>query len=543
MSQCNNCNFQNSLSEYSSNESLLNNKIKPPRRRYNPGVTSKAEKLTNLKTLKAAENVMKVDTQIRASDEINEKKIRAKSSSSQVILNQDDKKKGNVNAAVIRARRYESTDKVFQRNEDKITKQKQLRLLNISVGTSLASSKLYKTQFDKLKPIVIKKDKAIDLKLPVNFDGRKVWNIFFKPIRNQGLCGSCWAFASLFVLQTRLAIYSNGLYNYSLSPAKLVLCNQKSIFDEKNAFDYITDTKKKGLKNLSCNGETLIGSWQFLFRYGSPEDDCVPYGDTETENIEVNLTIKDEIDENMCEQMLGSKYDTCKGKNIPMISHKAGGYYFVNGVAPEGSEYNIRKDIYRWGPTTSGMIVYEDLINWSGKGVYKWDGKSEIYGGHAVVIVGWGETNNEKYWIIRNSWGNTWGDKGYFKILRGENHCEIEENVFTGIPNIPSLRYFIDQPLYFQEEDHIYKYLWGIYDNGLKRTTLEDLVLGKLQPGTLSFKDIYDIRKFPNFKNFVAGITSSESFYIINHSIINIFFKFPYLFLFLFSFLFIKYGF
>jgi cathepsin B len=162
------------------------------------------------------------------------------------------------------------------------------------------------------------------------------------------------------------------------------------------------------------------------------------------------------------------------------------------------------------------MMVYEDFINWSGKGVYKWDGKSEKYGGHAVVIVGWGETETEKYWIVRNSWGNSWGDEGYFKILRGENHCEIEENVFTGIPNIPSLRYFIEQPLYFQQEDHIYKYLWGIYDSGLKRTTLEQIALGKLQPGTLTFKDIYDIRKFPNFQNFVAGITSYESFYLIN---------------------------
>ena len=218
----------------------------------------------------------------------------------------------------------------------------------------------------------------------------------------------------------------------------------------------------------------------------------------------------------MCEEMLSNKYDTCKGKNIPMISHKAGGYYFVKGVKPEGNELNIRKDVYRWGPTSTGMMVYEDFVNFTGKGVYRWDGKSGKYGGHAVVIVGWGENVTDKYWIVRNSWGNNWGDNGYFKIVRGENHCEIEENVFTGIPNIPSLRYFIDQPLYFQEEDHIYKYLWGIYDSGLKRTTIEDLAIGKLPSGKISFKDVYDIKKFPNFQSFIAGKYSNEPFSLLH---------------------------
>jgi cathepsin B len=550
MSQCNNCNIQNSSSEYAGNGDLSKNKIKPPRRRYNPGLTNKAGstgdssvsksldklKTLNISTLKAVEKVVSVDTQVRATDEINQKKMRAKS---QIVFNQDDNQKKSLNLNMMRLinRSSTSVDTSSQMSTNKVDTKKSIRRFgNKSAGTALASSALYKAQFSQLKPIIVKQQNVLEPKLPLNFDGRKVWRKFFKPIRNQGLCGSCWAFASLFVLQTRLAIYSNGEYNYSLSPAKLVFCNTNSVlnhlddknddvtneinsikkFLKSNNFDYIKDgTSNKEIKNFSCNGETLISSWQFLYRYGVPEDDCIPYGDTE-DITELNLTIKDEVTEDICEQMLGNRYDTCKGKNIPMISHKAGGYYFVKGVAPEGNEYNIRKDIYRWGPTTTGMMVYEDFINWSGKGVYKWDGKSEKYGGHAVVIVGWGETETEKYWIVRNSWGNSWGDEGYFKILRGENHCEIEENVFTGIPNIPSLRYFIEQPLYFQQEDHIYKYLWGIYDSGLKRTTLEQIALGKLQPGTLTFKDIYDIRKFPNFQNFVAGITSYESFYLIN---------------------------
>ena len=49
---------------------------------------------------------------------------------------------------------------------------------------------------------------------------------------------------------------------------------------------------------------------------------------------------------------------------------------------------------------------------------------------HAVVVIGWGETifNGKilKYWIIKNSWGKYWGDKGYFKLIRGINIGGIE---------------------------------------------------------------------------------------------------------------------
>jgi C1A family cysteine protease len=52
---------------------------------------------------------------------------------------------------------------------------------------------------------------------------------------------------------------------------------------------------------------------------------------------------------------------------------------------------------------------------------------------HSVAIVGWGtdETSGEAYWIVRNSWGPDWGDKGYIKVQRGTNMCCIGcENLF-----------------------------------------------------------------------------------------------------------------
>ena len=46
------------------------------------------------------------------------------------------------------------------------------------------------------------------------------------------------------------------------------------------------------------------------------------------------------------------------------------------------------------------------------------------------------EKDGTKFWWVANSWGSDWGLNGYFKIIRGENHCQIESNVVVGIPDL-----------------------------------------------------------------------------------------------------------
>lgn len=55
-------------------------------------------------------------------------------------------------------------------------------------------------------------------------------------------------------------------------------------------------------------------------------------------------------------------------------------------------------------------------------------------GGHAVRMIGWGEENGIKYWICTNSWNDGWGEKGTFRIKRGNDECEIESSGVAGIP-------------------------------------------------------------------------------------------------------------
>ena len=89
--------------------------------------------------------------------------------------------------------------------------------------------------------------------------------------------------------------------------------------------------------------------------------------------------------------------------------------------------------LINFGPMVSSIIVYNDLYELTGSNckniIYKYDGKSEYKGGHAVVIVGYGYQNSKYYWIIQNSWGENFCDNGFAKIEFGE--ITIENIAFS----------------------------------------------------------------------------------------------------------------
>ena len=60
--------------------------------------------------------------------------------------------------------------------------------------------------------------------------------------------------------------------------------------------------------------------------------------------------------------------------------------------------------------------------------------KGDYAGGHAVKIIGWGVQKKTPYWLVANSWNNDWGDKGFFKIKRGNNECDFESDISGGDP-------------------------------------------------------------------------------------------------------------
>ena len=558
-SACVNCNIQGSTSTYLNQNAGANIiHINPPPKRYNPavanpvsagsdtsGVVSKVINVsaqsgfsggeatgvskTSQKTQNILANILNVSSDIVQADTTKQKIAKNETRSQQVDDDKKESAKVIINVGRIR-RKVAVADTSEDKSDKKVVKKHKLYR---TAGTLLASSPEFQAKFNSLireKPKLLMKEKEetkIDI-VPLSFDGRQVWKQFIQPIRSQGLCGSCWAFSSLFCFATRLSIYSKGKYNYIFSPAKLVYCSVsiaetseteinsiKKMLNDGKRYDYYYKENGKSDNSYGCSGETLINTWQFLFRTGVPEDSCLNYGDEENPaNLKFNLTIHEDISLT-CSDLTGDSYDICPSSKKRMISHRVGGYYFVPGVknadiTKSGSEYNIRKEIFKFGPCTSGMMVYEDFVNFQGDGIYEYDKKSEKVGGHAIVIIGWGEKGGKKYWIVRNSWGEEWGDNGYFKILRGSNHCEIEENCFVGFPDVPGIRFKLDYPILFQTEDYISKYLYNIRDSGYKNSIYEQLALGKIKTKEIEIKNLYDTSAFPNFDNFYAGLTKTN---------------------------------
>jgi cathepsin B len=218
--------------------------------------------------------------------------------------------------------------------------------------------------------------------VPDSFDGRQAFGKCVHPVRDQQQCGSCWAFSASEVLSDRFCINSKGSVDVVLSPQTLVSC----------------DTS-----NMGCDGGYLNKAWQFLVSNGITSDSCEPYTSG------------------------GGDSGTCPTKCADNTALK---YYKASSFTKVPSA-NIQTELMN-GPVQVAFEVYQDFMSYK-SGVYHHITGS-LLGGHAVEMIGWGSDSGTPYWIVKNSWGTSWGEQGYFRILRGSNECGIESSVYTGIP-------------------------------------------------------------------------------------------------------------
>jgi cathepsin B len=240
--------------------------------------------------------------------------------------------------------------------------------------------------------------------IPTFFDARQAWPGCLAPIRNQGMCGSCWAFAASLALTDRFCIASwngtSGTRKRLLSPQDLVDCD--------------TNCRAPGIEcNAGCQGGYLDNVWHYLQDTGVRGDSCYPYvsGTTGTATP--------------CSP-------NCTGNNTSGQKYQAYSCYQLSGIQ------NIQSDILLYGPVMAGFNVYTDFFSYTG-GVYihTW---GNLVGGHAVILIGWGvDENGTEYWLAQNQWGTSWGENGYFKIRRGTDECNIEDNVLCALPNLNSV--------------------------------------------------------------------------------------------------------
>jgi hypothetical protein len=388
-------------------------------------------------------------------------------------------------------------------------------------NTLLQDSKLWNSQRSKLRldtnSAVLR---AAPSTVPNSFDGIEAWRDYLPPIKNQCNCGGCWAFATTSCLAARINIWTDNKLHVDLSPANLIYCN----WGGETEYDIVVDAFEKQLDfkaqtkkirdavlTVGCSGETLIGAWQYLYRYGTPSEACQPYTGPKGDlcAVQIGQTIP------TCEFVAGESYDLCQD-GTPQQQFRAGGFYIV-GMDRTDKEVAIREEIYKFGPVTTGMRVYDDLFTWDGRGVYKWNGTAPLAGGHAVVILGWGVMDGQAYWQVRNSWGPEWGDHGYFRILRGTNHCDIESNVVTGYPDmLLANKYLLSQRL-TTPQDVFLRNVWPTDPSGYNEERIHDILRGDRD--TLLIQPLFPPALIPDFKTMLAAHPHDIQFPFARHSI------------------------
>jgi cathepsin B len=370
---------------------------------------------------------------------------------------------------------------------------------------------------------------ARHISLPDIFDGRVVWQGLLNPAMNQGKCGSCWAFASTGVLADRFNIQSMGIMNVQLSPTKLILCDWQGkeidiTHPEESQFQS-DEADSQSLQNTACYGNSLVDACRYLFEIGTPTEECVPYdkklGDfskfqeigafDSVSHLPLCSTVSGPLGD-MCSDFHIDKHTGVEG-GTPERFYKALHFYSIRGIPKDkGSEYNIRNNLYKWGPLATAIQVYPDFYTFNPKtDIYEWDGQGPQVGGHAVEIVGWGVESNKGYWIIKNSWGTKWGDNGYFRMIRGVNNCEIEANCMGMVPDfffpinyeISNLKYFYEQENIKEERDKIATKL-DITAGGIDPTTGYTRRVMSVMPW-LNLTPPMEYEDLPEWNHFIAG--------------------------------------
>jgi len=366
-----------------------------------------------------------------------------------------------------------------------------------------------------------------NISIPDKFDGRIVWKELLPPVQNQGSCGSCWAFATTDVLGSRFNIQSLGKMNVTLSAAKVVLCDLEG--REMNIdHPYMDGVTKDEINYSGCFGNSLVDACRYLYLIGTSTLECVPYNVT-TGRFDKDSTLSsfDNVYTSpLCSNVSGIYGDMCSDNyfnyttglqgGTPCRFYRAIGYYGIPGTKKDnGSELTLRENIFKWGPICTGIKIYPNFYTFDAKTeIYKWDNKGPQVGGHAIVLVGWGEEKGIKYWIVKNSWGTKWGRNGYFYMLRGVNECDVENN---GVALIPDFWY----PVGYSGND--YKiYTIPEYEKQRKSIDTElNITAGGIDPRTgytrramlqmpwIKYSPPINYKDLPNWKDFIAGVQAN----------------------------------
>jgi hypothetical protein len=213
------------------------------------------------------------------------------------------------------------------------------------------------------------------------------------PVKNQGSCGSCWAFSTVGVVE---AVHNIGAGDPDLD---LNLSEEYLVSD--------------CLPYQSCCGGWMGTALVFVRDEGIPDEACLPYVD------QYSCTCGTTCDTNCTYRTEGSCSDAACSQRCSDWQSRLQTIEAVGSV----SAGQIKQSVVDRGPLTAGMGYGSSYGGYWDGDIYRCTSDTGV--NHGVVIVGYNDAGG--YWIIKNSWGSTWNGDGYFKIGYGE--CMIESYV------------------------------------------------------------------------------------------------------------------
>lgn len=224
--------------------------------------------------------------------------------------------------------------------------------------------------------------------LPTDFDWRDHGAV--TGVKNQGSCGSCWSFSAAAALEGA---------NY-LSTGKLVSLSEQQLVD----CDHECDSTEPDSCDQGCNGGLMTNAFEYIQKNGGLETEVdYPY--------------------------TGSDRGTCKFDKSKIVASVSN---FSNVAIDENQ---IAANLVKHGPLAIGINAVFMQTYIGGVSCPYICGR---HLDHGVLLVGYGSAGyapirlkEKPYWIIKNSWGETWGEKGYYKICRGHNVCGVDSMVST----------------------------------------------------------------------------------------------------------------